>query len=67
MLSPMLSEKKLSVQVVGSSEPGEEKDKNDNDDMKDTVLKFHDGDNMVSQPDKWKTSLKLNPVLFITK
>ena len=67
MLSPMLAEKKLSVQVVGSSEPGEESDKYDNDDLKETVLKFHDGDNMVSQPDKWKMSLKLNPVLFITK
>ena len=67
MLSPMLSEKKLSVQVVGSSEPGEGKEKDDNDDMKETVLKFHDGDNMVSHPDKWKMSLKLNPVLFITK
>ena len=66
MLSPMLSEKKLSVQVVGSSEPGEEKDKDDNDET-ETVLKFHDGDNMVSHPDKWKMSLKLNPVLFITK
>ena len=62
MLKPLISGRKLSVQVVGSNEPGEEEDE---DDSKETNLSFHSGDNLLSQPDEWRKKLKIHPVLMI--
>ena len=57
-----MSGRKLSVQVVGSSEPCDDEVENDG---KETNLSFHAGDNLISQPDEWKKKLKIHPVLVI--
>jgi len=64
MLTPLLAEKKLSIQVVGYSEPSDN-DKPEDDD-KETVLKYHSGEGLVAVPEEWKNKLKMNPVLLIT-
>lgn len=63
----MLAEKKLSVQVVGTSEPGEKKQEVLADANKDTKLKFFTGENFVSDPSVWRKSLKMNPLIFVTE
>ena len=67
MLTPLLAEKKLSVQVVGTSEPGERKIEEPLEKNKETELKFYSGENFVSDPKAWKKSLNMNPLVFITK
>ena len=62
----MLAEKKLSVQVVGTSEPGEKKQEI-LEENKETKLKFYTGENFVSDPSVWRKSLKMNPLIFVTK
>ena len=66
MLTPLLAEKKLSVQVVGTSEPGE-KINEPLEEIKEMKLKFYTGDNFVSDPSVWRKSLKMNPLIFITE
>ena len=63
MLTPLLVEKKLSIQVVGFNETCDT-EKPDVDD-KETVLKYHSGEGLVAAPGEWKTKLKMNPVLLI--
>ena len=63
----MLAEKKLSVQVVGTSKPGEKKKEEPLEKNKETKLKFYSGENFVSDPSAWRKSLKMNPLVFITK
>ena len=67
MLTPLLSKKKLSVQVVGTSEPGEKKKEEPSEKSKETKLKFYSGENFVSDPSVWRKSLKMNPLVFITE
>ncbi len=62
----MLAEKKLSVQVVGTSEPGEKKQEI-LEENKETKLKFYTGENFVSDPSVWRKSLKMNPLIFVTE
>ena len=66
MLTPLLAEKKLSVQVVGTSEPGE-KIKEPLEEIKEMKLNFYTGDKFVSDPSVWRKSLKMNPLIFITE
>ena len=62
VLRPLVSGRKLSVQVVGSSEPSDDEVEND---CKETNLSFHTGDNLLSKPDEWRKKLKIHPVLVI--
>ena len=63
MLTPLLAEKKLSIQVVGYSESGDTEKPEDDD--KETVLKYHSGEGLIADPGDWKTKLKMNPVIII--
>jgi len=66
LLLPLLSTKKLSVQVVGSDNPDPAQETITMD-IKETKLKFHEGDKLVGEPNSWKKQLTTHPVLFITE
>eukprot|EP00092_Neocalanus_flemingeri_P030811 GFUD01033465.1.p1 GENE.GFUD01033465.1~~GFUD01033465.1.p1 ORF type:complete len:1104 (+),score=409.71 GFUD01033465.1:45-3356(+) len=66
LLLPLLSTRKLSVQVVGSDNPDPAQETIAMD-TKETVLKFHVGDQLVGQPNTWKEQLVTHPILFITE
>jgi len=58
--------RKLSVQVVGSSEPGEPEEDLDGK-LTSFELKYHDGENFLSDPETYKKTLKTHPVIYIIK
>ena len=62
VLRPLVSGRKLSVQVVGSSEPSDVEVEGDG---KETNISYHSGDDLLSQPDEWRKKLKIHPVLVI--
>ena len=64
VLLPLLSTKKLSVQVVGSDNPDPAQETMTTD-TKETILKFHTGEKLVGDPGTWKKELKAHPYLFI--
>jgi len=66
VLLPLLSTKKLSVQVVGSDNPDPAQETIAMD-TKETSLKYHTGDQLVGEPNTWKKQLVTHPILFITK
>ena len=66
VLTPLLSERKLSVQVVGTSEPGEKRHESLEEKIGAT-LKFYNGENCVSDLSVWRKTLKMNPMLFIVE
>ena len=66
VLLPLLSTKKLSVQVVGSDNPDPAQETITTD-TKETILNFHTGDKLVGDPQTWKKELKAYPFLFVTE
>jgi len=66
VLLPLLSTKKLSVQVVGSDNPDPAQETITTD-TKETILKFHTGDKLVGDPCAWKKELKTYPFVFVTE
>merc|ERR1719483_1100654 len=66
LLLPLLSTKKLSVHVVGSDNPIPAQETMTTD-TKETIIKYHTGDQLVGEPYAWKKQLVTHPVLFITE
>jgi len=66
VLLPLLSKRKLSVQVVGSSSPDPAQETITTD-TKETNLKFHTGDKLVGEPDSWKKKMETHPYIFVTE
>jgi len=66
VLLPLLSTRKLSVQVVGSSSPDPAQETITTD-TKETKLKFHTGDKLVGEPDSWKKKLETHSYIFVTE
>jgi len=66
VLLPLLSTRKLSVQVVGSANPDPAQETITMD-TKETILKFHTGEKLVGEPATWKMKLDPHPYVFITK
>ena len=65
MLVPLISGKKLSTQIVGSSAPDDAS--GGESDEKETVLNYHVGEQLQAKPNEWKQTLKVHPVIFIQK
>jgi len=58
--------RKLSVQVVGSSEPGEPEEDLDGK-LTSFELKYHQGENFLEDPQTYKKTLKTHPIIYIVK
>ena len=65
MINKLVAERKLSVQVVGSKDPSEKETKEDIE--KETNLHYHAGEGLIDDTTKFRSQLKMHPVLFITK
>jgi len=65
-LVPLLSTRKLSVQVIGSDNPDPAQETITTD-TKDTMLRFHSGEQLVGDPSTWKKKLETHPLVFITE
>ena len=66
MLLPLISERKLSTQIVGSSSP-EEGGLTARPEPAETSLTFHSGGDLQAKPEEWKQSLNIHPVILIQK
>ena len=64
MINKIVTERKLSVQVVGSKDQSEETKE---DVEKETNLRYHAGEGLIDDTTKFRSQLKMHPVLFITK
>ena len=64
MINKIVVERKLSVQVVGSKDQSEETKE---DVEKETNLYYHAGEGLIDDTTKFRSQLKMHPVLFITK
>jgi len=66
VLVPLLSTRKLSVQVVGSDNPDPAQETITMD-TKETKLKYHTGEKLVVEPGTWKKELVTHPLVFVTE
>ena len=66
MLLPLISGRKLSTQIVGSSSPKEDSESGPGDNQ-ETSLSFHDGEDLQAKPSSWKETLTIYPVIYIQK
>merc|ERR1719189_688050 len=68
VLQPLIQEKKLSVQVVGSSSPDAAQETEDPDSgVEELVLKYQAGEKFISEPGAWKETLETHPLHYITQ
>ena len=63
---PLLSTRKLSVQVVGSDNPDPAQETITMD-TKEAKLKYHTGEKLVGEPGTWKKELVAHPLVFVTE
>ena len=66
VLVPLISGKKLSTQIVGSSSPKDEGETGAGNNQ-GTFLSFHDGVDLQAKPSSWKETLTIYPVIHIQK
>merc|ERR1712037_130941 len=68
VLGPLLKERKISVQIVGSSSPDSAQETEDPDsEVEELVLNYQAGEKFVSEPGTWKQSLETHPLHYITQ
>merc|ERR1719430_2559330 len=68
VLQPLIQEKKLSVQVVGSSSPDAAQETEDPDSgVEELVLKYQAGEKFISEPGAWKETLETHSLHYITE
>merc|ERR1712037_188987 len=68
VLEPLLKERKISVQIVGSSSPDSAQETEDPDsEVEELVLNYQAGEKFVSEPGTWKQSLETHPLHYITQ
>merc|ERR1711963_624146 len=68
VLEPLLIERKISVQIVGSSSPDAAQETEDPDcEVEELVLKYQAGEKFVSEPGAWKQTLETYPLHYITQ
>ena len=65
VLIPLISGRKLSTQIVGSSSPEEEGGTGGKSDGEEMFLTFHDDEDLQVKPASWKQNLKIHPVIHI--
>jgi len=58
--------RKMSVQVVGSSEPGDPEEDLDGK-LTSFELKYHQGDHLLEDPDTYKKTLQIYPTVYIVE
>lgn len=66
LLLPLISTRKLSVQVVGSDNPNSAQETVTSDEN-DSCLTYHTGDNLVGKPSVWKGKLVTHPYIFVNE
>ena len=66
VLVPLISGKKLSTQIVGSSSPKDDGETGAGNNQ-ETFLSFHDGVDLQAKPSSWKETLNTYPVIHIQK
>jgi len=68
VLEPLLKERKISVQIVGSSSPDAAQETEDPDaEVEELVLNYQAGEKFISEPGAWKQSLETHPLHYITQ
>ena len=67
VLLPLISGRKLSTQIVGSSSTSDNPEDEAVGDGEETVLRFHQGADLQVQPSLWKRNLNIHPEILIQK
>ena len=66
VLIPLITSKKLSVQVIGSENPNSAQ-KTVMSDNKEMNLKYHEGESLIGNSTAWKKNLLAYPYVYVTK
>merc|ERR1719348_2401002 len=68
VLEPLLKERKITVQIVGSSSPDAAQETEDPDtEVEELILNYQAGEKFISEPGAWKKSLETHPLHYITQ